>query len=92
MKRRNRSRRKKKSGKFLLLAAPVMGVVAVCAVIYAAGIFRKDVLWTSPEELLTQYMSYIPERKYEQMYEMLNIEASRSISVVNKINPVPVFP
>lgn len=34
----------------------------------------------SPEELLVEYMNHIPEQKYEEMYAMLNIEASRNIS------------
>ena len=34
----------------------------------------------SPEELLVEYMNHIPKQEYEEMYAMLNIEASRNIS------------
>ena len=34
----------------------------------------------SPESLLVQYMRYIPEQEYEQMYGMLDAEASGNIS------------
>ena len=41
---------------------------------------RKQNTLVSPEELLVEYMSHIPEQEYEEMYAILNIEASRNIS------------
>ena len=43
-------------------------------------LYRKQNIMVSPEELLVEYMNHIPKQKYEEMYAMLNIEASRNIS------------
>lgn len=80
MKGKHRYIWKKKKSKFLLIVAFLIGIVMISKAIYGTGISDKAVVWTSPEELLIQYMNCIPEQKYEQMYAMLNIEASRNIS------------
>ncbi|MDC7289247.1 penicillin-binding transpeptidase domain-containing protein [Blautia schinkii] len=51
--------------------------------VYAGIVYLKHSTWTTPEELLAEYMSYIPKAEYEKMYEMLNIEASGNISQVD---------
>ena len=50
--------------------------VAVCV----AGMFKKEEVWKTPEELLVEYMNHIPAQEYEQMYAMLHIEASGNVS------------
>ena len=50
------------------------------AIVSIGILHRKQNTLVSPEELLVEYMSHIPEQEYEEMYAMLNIEASRNIS------------
>jgi len=53
-----------------------MATVAICVV----GMLTKRSDWKMPEELLVEYMTHIPKREYEQMYAMLDIEASGNLS------------
>lgn len=80
MKEKNRHRRKKRRNRFLFIATVVIGTVLISTPIYVIGFSGKEIVLTSPEELLTQYMNHIPEQEYEQMYAMLNIDASGEIS------------
>jgi penicillin-binding protein len=41
---------------------------------------KKEVNITKPDELLVTYMSYIQEKKYEEMYQMIDVETSGQIS------------
>ena len=80
MKGRNRRRRKKKQSKLRLITVVLTGMITIGTAIYGICFLRKSVVRTSPEELLVQYMNYIPKQEYEQMYAMLNVEASGNIS------------
>lgn len=84
---KNNTHRKKKS-RFLLTVITIIAAAVTAAVIYITGFydgnntvfFQAKHRQTSPEELLTQYMNHISSQEYEQMYEMLNPEASGNIS------------
>ncbi|MDE7431409.1 MAG: penicillin-binding transpeptidase domain-containing protein, partial [Lachnospiraceae bacterium] len=80
MKGKHRRKQKKKKYKFLLIAVAAIGTIMIGRAVYVMGFFDKGIDSVSPEELLIQYMSYIPQQEYEQMYEMLDIEASGNIS------------
>ncbi len=80
MKRKSRYKRKKTRSRLLWIGIAAIGIAAVTAVVCVAGMFTKRNDWKTPEELLTQYMNHIPKQEYEQMYAMLNIEASGNIS------------
>lgn len=80
MKGKSRHKRKKTKSRLLWIAIAVIGLAAVTTAIYITGMFTRKNKWTTPEELLTQYMNHIPKQEYEQMYTMLNIEASGNIS------------
>ena len=54
--------------------------MSIGAIVSIGILHRKQNTLVSPEELLVEYMSHIPEQEYEEMYAMLNIEASRNIS------------
>lgn len=73
-------RGKRKKSKFLLIAAVVLGIVLMGAGVHVIGFFDRDSVPASPEKLLVEYMHHIPNQEYEQMYAMLNIEASGNIS------------
>lgn len=80
MKGKNRRKRKSRKSKLLLIAAALIGTVTAGTIAYVTGFFGKGIVRASPEELLIQYMNDIPEQKYEEMYAMLNVEASGNIS------------
>lgn len=80
MKGKNRCRRKKKKSKLLLIVATVIATVGIGTVIHVMSFSGKDMVFSSPEEVLIQYMNHIPEQEYEEMYAMLNVEASGDIS------------
>lgn len=72
-------KRKKKNSRAKIFGV-IIGTVALGGSIYAGIVYQKQFSWSTPEELLTAYMAYIPEGEYEKMYEMLNIEASGNIA------------
>lgn len=84
MKGKNR-RKQRKLLIFLEITIAFAGIVTIGAVMH----YRKDVFWDSsdkapiresPKELLIEYMNHIPEQEYEEMYAMLDIEASGNIT------------
>lgn len=84
---KNNTHRKKKS-RLLLTVITIIAAAVTAAVIYITGFYdgNNTVFFlakhrqTSPEELLIQYMNHISSQEYEQMYKMLNPEASGNIS------------
>ena len=57
----------------------MVGVVLFLVSLWLSGhFFRKQE--KTPKELLTEYMSYIPERDYGAMYAMLSPEAAKGVS------------
>ena len=77
---KRRARRKKKQRTTICLTVFVLGTMSIGAIVSIDILHRKQNTLVSPEELLVEYMSHIPEQEYEEMYAMLNIEASRNIS------------
>lgn len=80
MRGRNRSRRKKRKSKFILIPIVFAGILLVSITVCAVVFFDKSNGWKSPQELLVEYMDHIPEKEYEEMYTMLDSEASENIS------------
>lgn len=80
MKGISRLKRKEIKSRFLWIACTIIGIAVITAVVCVAGMFTKGYDWKTPEELLVEYMNYIPKQEYEQMYAMLHIEASGYIS------------
>lgn len=80
-----RKNRKSRQRKFLIAVIIVLGAITIgiAAYIYAKGFLGKATgnVQSSPKELLIQYMNYIPQGKYEQMYAMLDMEMSGNISM-----------
>ena len=78
--KKRKSKHKRKKSKLLWIAIAVIGMAAITAVVCVAGMFKKEDMWKTPEELLVEYMNHIPAQEYEQMYAMLHIEASGNVS------------
>ncbi len=77
---KRRARRKKKQRTTICLTVFVLGTMSIGAIVSIGILHRKQNTLVSPEELLVEYMNHIPKQEYEEMYAMLNIEASRNIS------------
>ena len=78
--KRGKSRHKRKKSRLLWIAIAVIGMAAITVAVCVAGMFKKEDVWKTPEELLVEYMNHIPAQEYEQMYAMLHIEASGNVS------------
>ena len=72
---KSRNKRKKTRSRLLWIAIAVIGMAAITVAVCVAGMFKKEEVWKTPEELLVEYMNHIPAQEYEQMYAMLHIEA-----------------
>ena len=80
MNRRNRRRRKGKSNKIKWAVGVFLTMLLLCAILYMTAHF---LLWNqgnSPEEVLISYMNCISEQKYNEMYEMIDVQNSGNIS------------
>ena len=77
---KKRIQRKKKINKYMYVVSIVITIILLGAMVYAIVFWGKGISKSSPQELLTEYMSYITEHDYEKMYEILEIEASGNIS------------
>ena len=78
--KKGKSRHKRKKSRLLWIAIAVIGMAAITVAVCVAGMFKKEDVWKTPEELLVEYMNHIPAQEYEQMYKMLHIEASGNVS------------
>ena len=78
--KKGKSRHKRKKSRLLWIAIAVIGMAAITVAVCVAGMFKKEEVWKTPEELLVEYMNHIPAQEYEQMYAMLHIEASGNVS------------
>ena len=78
--KKGKSRHKRKKSRLLWIAIAVIGMAAITVAVCVAGVFKKEDVWKTPEELLVEYMNHIPAQEYEQMYAMLHIEASGNVS------------
>lgn len=75
--RNHRYRRRRIKGVFLRITISMIGLFFL--LLLAAGILKKDNRKT-PEELLVEYMNYIPEKEYGKMYEIIYTEDFDNIS------------
>ena len=78
--KKGKSRHKRKKSRLLWIVIAVIGMAAITVAVCVAGMFKKEDVWKTPEELLVEYMNHIPAQEYEQMYAMLHIEASGNVS------------
>ncbi len=78
-KRKTRSRRKR-AKRFLWIITGIMAAITSCMAVFMLISAKKEVNITKPDELLVTYMSYIQEKKYEEMYQMIDAETSGQIS------------
>lgn len=83
MKTKRKSRRKRKRTFFPMLVVIVffiVGTATIGFIFYGVKYIHKKEAMKSPEELLIEYMNHIPKQEYEEMYAMIDVEASNNIS------------
>lgn len=84
MKGKSRRRRRRKKSKVmflsLIVSVIVLGAITIGIVLYGIGLGSNEDVTKSPEEFLVEYMDHIPKQEYEEMYVMIDIEASNNIS------------
>lgn len=82
MKRKSRRKRRQNRRKiiFLIAAVIVLGSITIGIALHRIVSESKENTAKSPEELLVEYMDHIPKQEYEEMYAMIDIEASNYIS------------
>ena len=68
------------NNKFLWAIFTFAAVTIIGTVVFFLVYFNKGEKQKTPEELLVEYINYIPEQKYQEMYAMIDIEASNNIS------------
>ncbi|MDO5392243.1 MAG: penicillin-binding transpeptidase domain-containing protein [Eubacteriales bacterium] len=75
MKKEQTGGKKQKNRKVLWISLAAVGVLAI-----AGGFLIREIRLEKPDELLVTYMNHIPKQEYEQMYAMIDAEASENIS------------
>ncbi len=72
--------RRKRTGKFLGVIVSILAVVPLGIAAYILIFAEEKRNLTKPDELLLTYMDCISEQNYEEMYQMIDAEASGQIS------------
>ena len=60
-----------------------LGIFVLCIVLYIAVQIILSNRGSSPEEILLSYMECISEQKYDEMYEMIDVQSSGNITQEN---------
>ncbi|MCI8508287.1 MAG: penicillin-binding transpeptidase domain-containing protein [Lachnospiraceae bacterium] len=80
MAKKKSRRRRKRAGKLLGVIVSIMAAVTLGIAAYILIFAEEQRNLTKPDELLLTYMGYISEQNYEEMYQMIDAEASGQIS------------
>ncbi len=78
-KRKTKSRRKR-AKRFFWIITGILAAITSCMAVFILILAKKEVNIPKPDELLVTYMSYIQEKKYEEMYQMIDAETFEQIS------------
>lgn len=80
MEKRKRRRTRKRTKRFLWIIIGILAAITSGMAVFMLILAKQESIIAKPDELLVTYMSYIQEKKYEEMYQMLDVEASGQIS------------
>ncbi|MBR1598468.1 MAG: penicillin-binding transpeptidase domain-containing protein [Lachnospiraceae bacterium] len=58
----------------------ISAVLIFLLIVYKSKYFVNKEVKETPEKYIVKYMNHIPKREYDQMYDMINAEASGNIS------------
>lgn len=70
----------KKRGIFFWVKVILAEVILLVTLFYIAGFFIKNITMESPDKLLSAYMEHIPLQEYNEMYNMIDVQASGNTS------------
>lgn len=80
MAKRKSRRTRKRAKRFLWIITGILAAITSGMAVFMLILAKQESIITKPDALLVTYMSYIQEKKYEEMYQMLDVEASGQIS------------
>ena len=80
MEKRKSRRTRKRAKRFLWIITGILAAITLGMAVFMLILAKQESIITKPDELLVTYMSYIQEKKYEEMYQMLDVESSGRIS------------
>ena len=80
MAKRKSRRTRKRAKRFLWIITGILAAITSGMAVFMLILAKRESIITKPDDLLVTYMSYIQEKKYEEMYQMLDVEASGQIS------------
>lgn len=70
---------KKRKKKLLTIMLFCLLIVLIAGILGVSWRFIKRMSWKEPEELIVEYMGYLSDKKYENMYEMISVKESGDI-------------
>lgn len=72
---------KRKSKKFYIFCiAVIIAFSILILIVYKTKYFVNKEVKETPEKYIMEYLNHIPKREYDEMYDMINSEASGNIS------------
>lgn len=80
MKMKHKTIRIRKRRRMLYLIVLLSAFFLLAVVVSVTALYKKQSACKTPDTLLVEYMNHIPEKEYEEMYAMIDLEASRYIS------------
>ena len=78
--KKEKQTQKKENGKGFAVYCRNYGATTFGMAVYMLILAKTGSNLTRPDELLLTYMNYISEQNYKEMYQMLDVDASRQIS------------
>lgn len=69
----NHKKKRNKTVGFIIIASELIIIATLLIVVF---LVKSQNTEQTPEELLIEYMNHIPNKEYEEMYEMLSLESS----------------
>lgn len=78
--RRVSSRRRKRKNRWMKIAAGAAAFLVTGAALTVGIFWWNRQKWETPQELLVTYMNHIPNKEYEEMYDMIGAEVSGGIT------------
>ena len=80
MAKRKKKSRRRRAERFVWIIIGILTAITFGIAVFILFLAKLENNIMKPDEQLVTYMSYIQEKKYEEMYQMLDVDASGQIS------------
>ena len=80
MAKRKKKSRRRRAERFVWIIIGILTAITFGIAVFILFLAKLENNIMKPDEQLVTYMSYIQEKKYEEMYQMLDVESSGQIS------------